>query len=235
MSKKNETEGAEGLDRQIRENLRRVFEDDSRAALLPDRIAELIERIREQDADRDRSAASVGEDVIAQVPNLLGFARSLTRNADQAEDLVQDTVLKALSNLDKFRPGTNLRAWLFTILRNQFYSTKRKGKWEVEDAEGKLAARLVQIPDQEPRMAFEEFRRVFNGLPSDQREALMLVGVSGFSYEEAAETCGCAVGTIKSRVNRGRTRLARELDMARNAPIEVDAAVLGAVTQSRSG
>jgi RNA polymerase sigma-70 factor, ECF subfamily len=234
MSNPTDDEGFGALDRQIRENLRKVFENDGRGQL-PGRIADLIEKIRDQDRDRDRSTAGVRDDIIEQVPNLLGFARSLTRNADQAEDLVQDTVLKALSNLDKFRIGTNLRAWLFTILRNQFYSTKRKAKWEIEDAEGKQAAKLVQIPDQEPRMAFEEFRKVFNGLPADQREALILVGVSGFSYEEAAETCGCAVGTIKSRVNRGRTRLARELDMVRSAPIEIDAAALGAVAHSRSG
>jgi RNA polymerase sigma-70 factor (ECF subfamily) len=234
MTRKTENESADALDRQIRENLRRVFDEDG-VTQLPSRLAELIDRIREQDQKKDGAASALHEDIIAQVPNLLGFARSLTRSADQAEDLVQETMLKALSNLDKFRVGTNLRAWLFTILRNQFYSTKRKGKWEVEDVEGKQAARLVQIPDQEPHIAFIEFRRAFEALPADQREALVLVGVSGFSYEEAAETCGCAVGTIKSRVSRGRSRLARELDIEKGTPIAIDPTALGAAAQTRAG
>lgn len=220
------------IDRQIRENLRRVFEDDRNSGLTG-RLNELIEIIRHQDAQGE-GAGDIKFEIIAQLPNLTRFARSLTRSSSSAEDLVQDTVLRALSNLDKFKPGTNLRAWLFTILRNQFYSSKRKGKWEVEDAEGAQAARLVQIPDQEPHMALEEFREAFRGLPPDQREALVLVGISGLSYEEAAETCDCAVGTVKSRVNRARQKLAIALDLQKGSPIEADPISLGAISHARA-
>jgi RNA polymerase sigma-70 factor, ECF subfamily len=233
MEKTPKNDASAGLDRQISENLRRVFEEDPKRKM-PDRLMELIEIIRRQDQPGDHSEEQLRSDIIAHLPRLTWFARSLTKNASAAEDLVQDTALKALSNLDKFKPGTNLRAWLFTILRNQFYSTKRKGKWEVEDAEGAQAARLVQLPDQEPRMALQEFRAAFLGLPDDQREALFLVGVSGFSYEEAAETCGCAIGTVKSRVNRGRAKLSAALDIDKGTPIETDAIALGALAQSRA-
>lgn len=231
MNPKSDQNVEAGLDRQIRENLRRVFDEDRNA--LPERLAELIDIIRRQEQTGEESEEQLRSDIIEQLPRLTWFARSLTRNASAAEDLVQDTALKALSNLDKFKVGTNLRAWLFTILRNQFYSSKRKGKWEVEDVEGVQAARLVQLPDQEPRIALEEFRVAFMALPDDQREALFLVGVSGFSYEEAAETCGCAIGTVKSRVNRGRAKLTAALDIEKGTPIETDSIALGAFTQSR--
>ena len=106
------------------------------------------------------------------------------------------------------KPGTNLSAWLFTILRNLFRSEYRKRRREVEDGDGTYAESLKSQPEQEARVEFREFRAALAKLPSDQREALILVGASGFSYEEAAGICGCAVGTIKSRVNRARTRLA---------------------------
>jgi RNA polymerase sigma-70 factor, ECF subfamily len=220
------------IDRQIRENLRRVFEDVPRGDL-SGQLSDLIEIIRRQDTHGDERG-DIKSEIIDQLPNLTRFARSLTRSASSAEDLVQDTVLRALSNLDKFKPGTNLRAWLFTILRNQFYSSKRKGKWEVEDTEGAQAARLVQIPDQEPHMALEEFRSAFRELPPDQREALVLVGISGLSYEEAADTCNCAIGTVKSRVNRARQKLAIALDLQKGSPIETDSISLGAMSQVRA-
>jgi RNA polymerase sigma-70 factor (ECF subfamily) len=99
-------------------------------------------------------------------------------------------------------------AWLFTILRNLFRSEYRKRRREVEDAEGRYADTLKSNPEQTGRVEFQEFRTALDKLPADQREALILVGASGFSYEDAAAICGCAVGTIKSRVNRARTRLA---------------------------
>jgi len=207
------------LDRQIRANLRRLLEEDSDPSA-DDRFARLIEKIRQQDEaqqDDKKSEAyrRIEQDILAALPDLRGFARSLTKDPLTAEDLVQETVVKAITNLEKFELGTNLRAWLFTILRNYFYTTKRKGKREVQDADGVEAAKLIQIPNQEARLAFQEFRAAFQTLPTDQREALMLVGVSGFSYEEAAATCGCAVGTIKSRVNRGRARLADVMGVAK--------------------
>jgi RNA polymerase sigma-70 factor, ECF subfamily len=152
---------------------------------------------------------SIREAVLAAVPSLRAFAISLSGNVDRADDLVQETLLRALVNIDSFEPGTNLSAWLFTILRNLFRSEYRKRRREVEDGDGTYAESLKSQPEQEARVEFREFRAALAKLPSDQREALILVGASGFSYEEAAGICGCAVGTIKSRVNRARTRLAQ--------------------------
>ena len=146
--------------------------------------------------------------LLAAVPSLRAFAISLSGQVDRADDLVQDTLLRALSHIDRFERGTNLNAWLFTILRNLFHSEYRKRRREVEDADGSYAARLKVSPEQGARLDFEDFRTALAKLPPDQREALLLVGASGFSYEEAANICGCAVGTIKSRVNRARSRLA---------------------------
>ena len=122
--------------------------------------------------------------------------------------LVQETLLRALAKSELFQPGTNMSAWLFTILRNQFRSECRKRRREVEDVDGRYAETLKSHPEQNGRVEFEELRVALTKLPSDQREALILVGALGFSYEEAAQICGCALGTIKSRVNRARTRLA---------------------------
>jgi RNA polymerase sigma-70 factor, ECF subfamily len=151
---------------------------------------------------------SIRDAVLAAVPSLRAFAISLSGNVDRADDLVQETLLRALVNFDSFEPGTNLSAWLFTILRNLFRSEYRKRRREVEDGDGTYAESLKSQPEQEARVEFREFRAALAKLPGDQREALILVGASGFSYEEAAGICGCAVGTIKSRVNRARTRLA---------------------------
>ena len=146
--------------------------------------------------------------LLAAVPSLRAFAISLCGQVDRADDLVQDTLVRALANIDRFERGTNLNAWLFTILRNLFHSEYRKRRREVEDADGKYAATLSVAPDQMPHLDFEDLQKALARLPHDQREALLLVGASGFSYEQAAEICGCAVGTIKSRVNRARNRLA---------------------------
>ena len=145
------------------------------------------------------------------MPSLRAFAISLSGNVDRADDLVQETLLRAMANIDSFEPGTNMSAWLFTILRNLFRSEYRKRRREVEDADGSYADSLKSHPEQHGRVEFEEFRAALAKLPPDQREALILVGASGFSYEEAAAICECAVGTIKSRVNRARTRLAELL------------------------
>jgi RNA polymerase sigma-70 factor (ECF subfamily) len=146
--------------------------------------------------------------MLAAVPSLRAFAISLSGNVDRADDLVQETLMRAWANIHSFEPGTNMSAWLFTILRNLFRSEYRKRRREVPDSDGVYAETLKTQPEQASRVEFEEFRAALNKLPTDQREALILVGASGFSYEEAAEICGCAVGTIKSRVNRARTRLA---------------------------
>jgi RNA polymerase sigma-70 factor, ECF subfamily len=153
----------------------------------------------------------VRETMLAAVPGLRAFAMSLCGKIDRADDLVQETLLRALTNIHSFEPGTNMSAWLFTILRNLFRSEYRKRRREVEDADGRFSASLKSQPAQPSHMEFEEFRAALAQLPPDQREALVLVGASGFSYEEAAQICGSAVGTIKSRVNRARTRLAELL------------------------
>ena len=145
--------------------------------------------------------------LLSAVPSLRAFAISLCGQVDRADDLVQDTLLRALSNLDRFERGTNLNAWLFTILRNLFHSEYRKRRREVEDPDGSYAGRLKAQPEQGSRLDLEDFRGALGKLPHDQREALLLVGASGFSYDEAAGICECAVGTIKSRVNRARARL----------------------------
>jgi RNA polymerase sigma-70 factor (ECF subfamily) len=153
----------------------------------------------------------VREAMLAAVPGLRAFAMSLCGKVDRADDLVQETLLRALGHIDSFQPGTNMSAWLFTILRNLFRSEYRKRRREVEDGDGRLTASLKTQAEQPSHMEFEEFRTALAQLPPDQREALILVGASGFSYEEAAQICGSAVGTIKSRVNRARTRLAELL------------------------
>ena len=150
---------------------------------------------------------SVRDAMLAAVPSLRAFGISLSGSVDRADDLVQETLLRAIANIDSFEPGTNMSAWLFTILRNLFRSEYRKRRREVEDADGKYADTLKTHPEQQGRVEFDEFRVALAKLPADQREALVLVGASGFSYEEAAAICNCAVGTIKSRVNRARTRL----------------------------
>lgn len=154
-----------------------------------------------------RLAPAVREAMLGAIPSLRAFAISLSGNVDRADDLVQETLLRAIANVDSFQPGTNMPAWLFTILRNLFRSEYRKRRPEVEDPEGRHAESLRSQPEQPGRIEFEEFRSALAKLPDDQREALLLVGASGFSYEEAAAICECAVGTIKSRVNRARTRL----------------------------
>ena len=152
-------------------------------------------------------------ELIELLPSLRAFARSLAHNAAQADDLVQDTLVKALANVDRFEQGTNLRAWLFTILRNHYYSQLRKSKREIADVDGYHAARIAVRPAQDGSVDLEDFKAAFAQLASDHREVLMLVGASGCSYEEAAQICGCAVGTIKSRVNRARRRLSALLGL----------------------
>jgi len=153
------------------------------------------------------------DQLLAATPNLRAFAVSLTGSFDRADDLVQDTLLRALSHIDRFERGTNLNAWLFTILRNLFHSEYRKRKREVEDVDGAYAARLTTVPDQGAWLDLQDFRTALVKLPPDQREALLLVGAQGFSYEDAANIMGCAIGTVKSRVNRARMRLAALLSL----------------------
>ena len=172
------------------------------------------------------------DDLLASIPNLRAFAVSLAGSSERADDLVQETLMKAWAKFHTFQEGTNLRAWLFTILRNEFYSQVRKRGREVEDAEGTYAARLASQPAQGGHMDLSDFREALAELPADQREALILVGASGFSYEEAAEICECAVGTIKSRVSRARTRLAELLSLEEGETYGADPMSASVITRT---
>ena len=152
--------------------------------------------------------------LVAAIPNLRAFAISLCGNIQTANDLVQETMLKAWTHRTKYREGTNFKSWLFTILRNTYFSDFRRGKREVQDVDGIAAANLSTHAEQPGHMDMLDFQRSLALLSEDQREALILVGAEGFSYEETAEICGCAVGTIKSRVNRARVRLAELMSVS---------------------
>jgi RNA polymerase sigma-70 factor, ECF subfamily len=152
-------------------------------------------------------AATFRNGLLAQLPRLRAFARSLARDPDRADDLVQETLTKAWEHRGKFKEGTNLRAWLFTILRNTYYSELRSRRREVADSDGYHSAQLASPPAQLHYLELQSVAYAFEGLTASQREALFLVGVSGLSYDEAARIGGCAVGTIKSRVFRARAIL----------------------------
>src|SRR3954453_6980899 len=156
---------------------------------------------------------SLNEAVLSGVPGLRPFAISLSGNIDRADDLVQETLLRAMANIDSFQPGTNMPAWLFTILRTLFRSEYRKRRREVEDADGRHVDSLKSPPQQHSQLEFEEFRRALATLPPGQREALILVGASGFSHEEAAAICETPVGKTKSRANVSRARLSKLLSI----------------------
>ncbi len=150
--------------------------------------------------------------VVTMIPALRAFAWSLSHNSSDADDLVQDTLIKAWTHRDKFEVGTNLRAWLFTILRNTYYTAVVRRRREVRDETGAYAATLSTPPTQDWSLAMRSLQTALAQLPDENREALILVGAAGLSYEEAAEVCGCALGTIKSRVNRARARLLKIMD-----------------------
>jgi RNA polymerase sigma-70 factor, ECF subfamily len=157
------------------------------------------------------SHGKLEDDMVRAIPSLRAFAISLCGNSERADDLVQETLMKAWAKLSSFTEGTNLSAWLFTILRNAFYSEFRKRRREVQDAGGQMAERLASVPAQNGHMDLQDFRQALMSLPASQREVLILIGGSGMSYEEVARICDCAVGTVKSRVNRARNRLAELL------------------------
>src|SRR5262249_30472406 len=141
------------------------------------------------------------------------FAMSICGRPDTTDDLVQETLLRVIAKIDTFQPGTNLGAWLITILRNCFLSDLRKHRNEVEDADGSYALALRAAPEQESLLEFKEFRAALGEIPFNQREALLLVGAAGLSYEDTATICRTTPGTIKSRINRARARLAAALSI----------------------
>ena len=181
----------------------------------PQRLLDLIAQLDVALATQDTSAASkFRDDLLASLPDLRSFAMSLVGNSTRADDLVQETLLKAWTSQHRFVPGTNLMAWLFTILRNQFYTECRKRKREVEDAEGAEAAKIITLPSQEHGIELQKVWKILEKLPGAQREALLLVAGQGMTYEAAAELLGTQTGTMKSRVSRARAFLAESLKMA---------------------
>jgi len=153
------------------------------------------------------SQSSFKDDLVAEIPSLRAFATSLCGSVTLADDLVQDALLKAWTHASKFQPGTSLRAWLFTILRNSYYSQYRRRFREVQDSDGVYARDVAVAGNQESHLDLADFRKAMGHLPPEQREVLMLVGASGLTYEETAAICGVEVGTIKSRLSRARAKL----------------------------
>jgi RNA polymerase sigma-70 factor (ECF subfamily) len=172
--------------------------------------------------------------LISAVPNLRAFAKSLCANPTRADDLVQDTLVKAWSNLTSFEKGSNLKAWLFTILRNTYFSELRKRRREVEDADGALAERMSVLPAQQIHMDVVDFKKALGLLNDDQKVVLLLVGAEGFSYAEAAEITGAAVGTVKSRVNRARAALTKSLGLVAGEHFNSNTEFIGLVPRQRS-
>src|SRR3981189_1928282 len=160
----------------------------------------------------------VTDDMVALVPQLHTFARSLTREGVHEDDVVHHVLLRAFNNIDRFRPGTNLKAWLFTIVRNEHYSQLRRRKFEAHGVDTDLLPEPSVPPDHDGKMELRDLNRALASLSPGQRTALILVSVSGFSYEEAAAICGCAVGTIKSRVARARETLLQLVDCTQPLP-----------------
>jgi len=169
--------------------------------------------IENQSDMRDQAdTAEFRTQLLEHVPQLRAFARGLAGNRDRADDLVQDTVARALGAAHRYQPGTNMRAWLFTILRNCHFSERRKARYDggsIDDLPERLQ---TTHGDQMISLELKEVRAMLQSIPVQYREALILVSAAGMSYDEAAAVCKCAVGTIKSRINRARNELMRLLD-----------------------
>ena len=159
-------------------------------------------------AERRKIAAAFKRELTGVIPHLRAFARGLCGRPDLADDLVQETMLKAWAAQDRFEPGTSMRAWTFVILRNAYLTDMRRNRFRAEYDETVAERILVAPAGQEGPLHLSDMHRALLTLPPERREALLLVGAGGFSYEEAAHICQCAVGTIKSRVGRARAALA---------------------------
>lgn len=153
----------------------------------------------------------IGTEIATLIPALRAFARSFHREVDKADDLVQDTLTRAIASIHTFQRGTRLKSWLFTIMRNRFYTDYKRFKREPTGEEQCVSSLPIMQPTQEWSQRGVELKAAMQRLPDAQREVLVLIGVLGVSYEEAAKVCDCELGTIKSRLNRARKRLASEL------------------------
>jgi RNA polymerase sigma-70 factor (ECF subfamily) len=169
-----------------------------------------------QAGERPRGGAGdFKRELTGVIPHLRAFARGLCGRADMADDLVQETLLKAWAARERFEPGTSMRAWTFVILRNAYLTDMRRARFR-GDYDETVAERILVAPaDQEEPVHLADLHRALLTLPDERREALLLVGAGGFSYEEAAQICGCAVGTIKSRVGRARAALTAMIEEGR--------------------
>ncbi|MGW9229573.1 sigma-70 family RNA polymerase sigma factor [Pseudorhizobium sp. NPDC055634] len=150
-------------------------------------------------------------DIVKLIPALRAFARTFCRNPTDADDLVQETLMKALANLDKFEPGTKLKSWLFTIMRNTFYTRSKVLGREAPGTDEPVSGDTPMPATQEVSARAREVQRALQKLPPHYREVLTLVAILGESYEATAEICDCAVGTVKSRLNRARHQILLEL------------------------
>lgn len=180
----------------------------------PDRPSSFSQpRLSEDMAESAASTASpeFRSALVDCIPHLRAFARSLTRDRNRADDLVHDAAVRALGAANQFTPGTNFKAWMFTILRNLYYNEARKNLWRHVPLDEAAIAGHATPATQEATLEFCDFRRAFWQLNADHREVLMLIGSSGLSYEEAAKVCDCAIGTIKSRASRARQELTKLL------------------------
>ena len=160
-----------------------------------------------------RLESALQDTMLAVIPDLRAFAVGLCHRADWADDLVQEALLRAIAKIDSFEPGTSMRGWLFTILRNHFFNELRRRRREVCDPDNHFGSTMTSQPEQDGRIQLADLWAALARLPEEQREAVLLIGADGLSCEEAAEICHCAVGTIKSRANRARTRLAALLSI----------------------
>jgi RNA polymerase sigma factor (sigma-70 family) len=149
--------------------------------------------------------------IVDLIPALRAFARTFCRDPSEADDLVQETLTKGIANIDKFEPGTRMKSWLFTIMRNTFYTAVKASNREAPGLLDCASGRPTSEATQEWSVRGKEVQAAINRLPECHREVLVLVGVLGMSYEEAAAICGCAVGTVKSRLNRARLSVLTDL------------------------
>jgi len=171
--------------------------------------------------------AAFGEQMVAQIPYLRAFAISLSGSYSVADDLVQDTLVKAWSHADSFQSGTNFRAWLVTILRNTYFSQYRKRSREVQDSDNLLAEQIPVKGGQEANVTMQDVQKALNKLAPEHREILLMIGITELSYEEAAQVCNIAVGTVKSRLNRARAKLAEHLGLTGAHEIDQDPVMTG--------